>query len=134
MDLYTPIFTRASTRKFDPSPLPPIPFPSLRILSRKVKPLLPDVKLEHRIVSGNDVKGMALPKAPHFLLISGREHPLRNTAAGFLYQHAELWLYAHGYATRWLGGVKPKQPDPNRYYLDGIWQTHGTCREKASGF
>jgi hypothetical protein len=56
---------------------------------------------------------MALPKAPHFLLISGKEHPLRNTAAGFLYQHAELWLYAHGYATRWLGGAKGKAADPN---------------------
>lgn len=113
MDLYTPIFTRASTRKFDPSPLPADTLSQLEDFISQVKPLLPDVKLEHRIVSGNDVKGMALPKAPHFLLISGKEHPLRNTAAGFLYQHAELWLYAHGYATRWLGGVKPKQTDPN---------------------
>lgn len=45
-------------------------------------------------------------------------HPLRNTAAGFLYQHAELWLYAHGCATRWLGGVKPKEADPD--FIVGI--------------
>jgi hypothetical protein len=78
-----------------------------------VKPLLPDVKLTHKIVSGSEVKGMALPKAPHFLLISGAEHPLRNTAAGFLYQHAELFMYSIGLATRWLGTVKGKQPDPD---------------------
>lgn len=79
MDLYTPIFTRASTRKFDPSPLPADTLSQFEDFISQVKPLLPDVKLEHRIVSGNDVKGMALPKAPHFLLISGREHPLRNS-------------------------------------------------------
>ena len=45
-------------------------------------------------------------------------HPLRNTAAGFLYQHAELWLYAHGCATRWLGGVKSKEADPD--FIVGI--------------
>jgi hypothetical protein len=78
-----------------------------------VKPLLPNVELTHRIVGGNEVKGMALPKAPHFLLISGKEHPLRNTAAGFLYQHVELYLYSKGYATRWLGGAKGKVADPN---------------------
>jgi hypothetical protein len=83
-----------------------------------VKPLFPDAKLTHKIVGGNEVKGMALPKAPHFLLLSSKGHPLRNTAAGFLGQHAELWLYANGYATRWVGGVKPKQADPD--FIIGI--------------
>lgn len=118
MDLYSPIFTRASTRKFDPSPLPEDILSKLGDFLAEVKPLLPDVELKHEIVSGRDVKGMALPKAPHFLLISGKRHPLRNTAAGYLYQHAELWLYAQGYATRWLAGVKPKEPDPD--YIIGI--------------
>jgi len=113
MDIYAPIFTRASTRKFDAKPLQTEALNDLEAFISSVKPLLPDVELAHKIVGGNEVKGMALPKAPHFLLISGKEHPLRNTAAGFLYQHAELWLYANGYATRWLGGVKPKQTDPN---------------------
>lgn len=113
MDIYSPIFTRASTRKFEQSPLSADTLKELEGYIANVRSLLPSVKLTHKIVSGSDVKGMALPKAPHFLLISGKEQPLRNTAAGFLYQHAELWLYAHGYATRWLGGVKGKQPDPN---------------------
>ena len=108
MDLYSPIFTRASTRRFDSSPLPADTLLQLEDFLSKVKPLIPSIKVKHRIVSGNEVKGMALPKAPHYLLISGEEHPLRNTAAGFLYQHAELWLYAQGFATRWLAGVKPK--------------------------
>jgi hypothetical protein len=113
MDLYSSIFTRASTRKFDAKPLSAETLKELEAYIASVKPLLPDVKLTHKIVGAGDVKGMALPKAPHFLLISGKEHPLRNTAAGFLYQHAELWLYAHGCATRWLGGAKGKAAGPN---------------------
>lgn len=81
MDLYTPIFTRASTRKFDPSPLPADTLSQLEDFISQVKPLLPDVKLEHKIVSGNDVKGMALPKAPHFLLI-----PAENIRCAILRQ------------------------------------------------
>jgi hypothetical protein len=118
MTLYETIFTRASTRKFDAKPLSADTLRQIEDFIAGVKPLLPDVKLTHKMVSGNEVKGMALPKAPHFLLISGKEHPLRNTCAGFLYQHAELWLYANGYATRWLSSVKGKQPDPN--FIIGI--------------
>jgi hypothetical protein len=118
MTLYETIFTRASTRKFDAEPLPADTLRQIEDFITGVKPLLPDVELTHKIVSGSEVKGMALPKAPHFLLISGKEHPLRNTCAGFLYQHAELFMYSIGLATRWLGSVKGKQPDPN--FIIGI--------------
>jgi len=113
MDIYSPIFTRASTRKFEPTPLPASTLKELDDYIVGVQPLVPGVKLTHKIANACEVKGMALPKAPYFLLISGKEHPMRYTSAGYLYQHAELWLYAHGYATRWLAGVKPKQADPD---------------------
>jgi hypothetical protein len=118
MTIYETIFTRVSTRKFDATPLPADMLRQIEDFITGVKPLLPDVKLTHKIVSGNEVKGMALPKASHFLLISGKEHPLRNTAAGFLYQHAELFMYSNSLATRWLSSIKGKQPDPN--FIIGI--------------
>ena len=65
MDLYSPIFTRASTRRFDSSPLPADTLLQLEDFLSQVKPLIPGIKVKHRIVSGNEVKGMALPKAPH---------------------------------------------------------------------
>jgi hypothetical protein len=86
MTLYETIFTRASTRKFDANPLSADTLRQIEDFIAGVKPLLPDVQLAHTIVSGNEVKGMALLKAPHFLLISGKEHPLRNICAGFLYR------------------------------------------------
>jgi len=112
-NLYSPIFTRASTRNFDMTPLPAQTLGQIETFISGVKPLLPDVKLTHRIAGLDAVKGLAIPKAPHFLLISGKEQPLRNTCAGFLYQHAELYMYSIGLATRWLAGVKGKQADPD---------------------
>jgi len=113
MDLYDAIFTRASTRAFDPAPAPAGTLEALESFIAGVKPLLPGAAFTHRIVGLDEVKGMALPRAPHFLLISGEAQPLRDTAAGFLGQHAELFLYANGLAARWLAGVKPKRADPN---------------------
>lgn len=118
MDLYAPIFTRASTRKFDTTPVPAKTLEQLESYLATVEPLLPDVKLTHRIVGAKDVKGMALPNAPHYLLIYGKKAPLRDTCAGFFYQHAELYLYSLGLATRWLNSVKGKQADPD--FIIGI--------------
>ena len=118
MDTYSSIFTRASTRKFDSAPLSAQELEDFETFITGVKPLVPEVKLTHKIVGADGVKGLALPKAPHYLLISGREHPLRNTAAGFCFQQAELYLYSRGYATRWLNSVSPRQPDPN--FIIGI--------------
>lgn len=113
MDLYSPIFTRKSIRKFDPTPLGAQAIKDIEEFIASVKPLLPQSKLTYKIVAPNEVKGLAIPKAPHYILISGTDQPLRNTCAGFLFQHVELYLYSIGFATRWLGGIKGKQDDPN---------------------
>jgi len=73
MDLYSSIFTRASTRAFDPSPVPASTLKELDTFIVGVKPLLPGAAFTHKIASAGEVKGMALPKAPHFLLIAGKE-------------------------------------------------------------
>jgi len=113
VNLYPHIFTRASTRNFDSTPLTKQTLDQIESFISGVKPLLPDVKLTHRIVGFKDVKGVGVPNAPHFLLISGIEQPLRNICAGFLYQYAELYMYSIGLATRWLGMTKGKEADPN---------------------
>lgn len=113
MDLYSPIFTRKSIRKFDATPLGAQAIKDIEEFIASVKPLLPQSKLSYKIVGPDEVKGLAIPKAPHFILISGKDQPLRNTCAGFLFQHVELYLYSMGLATRWLGGVKGKEDDPN---------------------
>lgn len=113
MDLYSPIFTRRSVRNYDMEPLDEEVISEMERVLSEVQPLVPGVELTHRIAGPDEVKGLGVCKAPHYLMISGKEQPLRNTCAGFLFQHAELYLYSAGFATRWLNGIKPKQPDPN---------------------
>ena len=113
MDLYSPIFTRKSVRKFDTTPLGAKTIQQIESFISGVNPLLPKAEFTHKIVGPDDAKGMALPKAPHFMLISGKDQPLRGVCAGFLFQHVELYLYSMGYATRWLSSVKGKGNDPN---------------------
>ena len=113
MNLYEPIFTRKSTRKYDMNPLGKETIQQIETFISSLNPLLPNAKFTHKIVGQEGVKGMALPKAPHFMLISGKDQPLRSVCAGFLYQHVELYLYSMGYATNWLSTVKSKQDDPN---------------------
>lgn len=113
MDIYESMFTRKSCRKYDLTPLDTGTIQQIEAFISGVKPLLPVSKLTYKIVGPKDVKGLGIPKAPHYLMISGKEQPLRNTCAGFLFQHVELYLYSMGLASRWLNGVKTKQADPD---------------------
>lgn len=117
-DLYSPIFTRKSIRKFDMAPLGKDTLQQIETFISGLQPLLPNSKLTHRTVGPEEVKGLAVPKAPHYMLISGKDQPIRNICAGFLFQHAELYLYSLGYATRWLSTLKGKENDPN--YIAGF--------------
>jgi hypothetical protein len=78
-----------------------------------ITPLLPKAEFTHKIVGPEGVKGMGLPKAPHFMLIYGKDQPLRRVCAGFMFQHVELYLYAMGFATRWLASLKGKEDNPD---------------------
>jgi len=109
--LYAPMFTRKSVRKYDMTPLPEETLKQIEKFLSEVTPLLPDAEVQYKIVGPDDVKGMGIPKAPHYILISAKQQPLRHTIVGFHFQHVELYLYSMGYATRWLGMLKPKQTD-----------------------
>ena len=113
MDIYSSIFTRKSIRKFDMTPLSKETIGQIETFISGLTPLLPDSKITHKIVGPECVKGMGLPKAPHFMLIYGREQPLRGVCAGFLFQQVELYLYSMGLADRWLSTLKDKEGDPN---------------------
>ncbi len=113
MDLYENIFSRKSCRKYDMTPLDAQTLTEMETFISGLTPLLPESRLTHEILGPEEVKGLGICKAPHYLIISGEEQSLRGVCAGFLYQHVELYLYAGGYATRWLSGLKSKQSNPN---------------------
>jgi nitroreductase len=128
VELYDKIFTRKSTRKFEQDGLDEDILKKINDFIPTVEPLLAETKLACKIVGANEVKGVMLPKAPHFLLIYGKEQPLRRATAGYLGQHIELFMYSIGLATRWLGGVKPKTDDAD--FIIGI--AFGKPAESAS--
>jgi len=74
-----------------------------------MRPLLPDVAIQHRIVEPDQVKGMLAPKAPHYLVISGVPSPHRDLCAGFLFQQLDLYLSAMGIGACWLGATKGRE-------------------------
>jgi hypothetical protein len=113
MDLYASIFSRKSSRSFDKTPINSKKINQIEQFISEVTPLLPQSKLTYEILGPESVKGLGLPKAPHYLLISGKEQPLRNTCAGFLFEQVQLYLFSLGLTCRWLGGVKSKKNNPD---------------------
>jgi len=107
------MFSRKSSRAFEREPLDGETLAQLERFLAEIPPLVEDAKCAFKIVGADDVKGLALPKAPHFLMIYGEEHPLRNTNAGFMAQHFELLLNSKGLAARYLNSVKPKENAPD---------------------
>lgn len=110
MDLYSSIFTRRSTRNFSTTSLSKDTLADIEAFINTVKPLLPTAEITYSLVGPEGVKGIGIPKAPHYFLIYGNnEQPLRNTCAGFLFQHVDLYLFSKGYASRWVGMIKPRE-------------------------
>ncbi|MCL2863315.1 MAG: hypothetical protein FWE54_04415 [Methanimicrococcus sp.] len=134
MNLYDQIFTRKSVRKFDMTSLDSETIQQIETFIAGITPLLPGANFTHKIVGAEEVKGLALPKAPHFLLISGIDQPLRHVCAGFHFQHVELYLYSIGLATRWLGSVKGKQKDPNHIIGFAFGKPAETATRELSEF
>lgn len=113
MDIYSNIFNRKACRKYDMTPLSQGTIMQIESFISKIPTLLPDVEIIHKIISYEEVKGLGVIKAPHYILISGKNQPLRDTCAGFIYQHAVLYIHSIGLAACWLAGVKSKQSNPD---------------------
>lgn len=118
MELYSSIFTRKSTRNFKATPLSKELLNEMEAMLAGLRPLLPGAEITYQLVGPEGVKGLGVPKAPHYLLIYGKEQPLRDACAGFMFQYVDLFLFSKGYAARWLGMLKPKAD--NQDYIIGL--------------
>jgi len=134
MDIYSSIFSRRSTRKFDMTPLDPGTIGQIGTFISGVAPLLPGAEFGYKIVGQGETKGIGVHKAPHYMLISGKEQPLRNVCAGFLFQHAELYLHSMGLAACWLAGVRGKEDDPDHILGLAFGRPAGPATRQLSEF
>ena len=108
-DLYQQIYLRKSCRKYQPNPLSAAQLSDIEEFINSMRPLLPKLEVGHRFAGAASVKGLLAPKAPHYLIISGRPSPNRDLNVGFLFQQLDLYLSAQGLGACWLGGANGKK-------------------------
>lgn len=108
VDIYDAIFKRKSIRKYENSPL------DERVLIRiseelnNLTPLYDDIKIDVKIISGDDVKLRGMKQAPHYLAIFSENKEGYLTNLGFMLQQMDLLFSASGIGSCWQGIPSPK--------------------------
>jgi hypothetical protein len=111
--LYETIFKRKSIRKYESAPLDKATMDMVRSEMASLKPMVPGIRTEVRILEADTVKGMFMAGAPHYMAIYSEEKEGFSANAGFMLQQMDLFLSANGLGCCWQGGAKPtKKVEP----------------------
>lgn len=104
---YDVIFKRKSVRKFEQQCLSMDTLNEIEAHLKNLAYLFPEIDVEIKIVSPNDINGLILVKAPYYLAIFSeiKEGYLEN--AGFMLQQMDLYFSANGIGSCWQGWPKP---------------------------
>jgi nitroreductase len=105
-DLYTFIFKRKSIRKFHAEPLDEMALSDIRSFLGTITPMLPDIKIETRILDSSTVKGLSRTNAPHFLAFFSEPKDGYLVNAGFMLQQLDLYLSSKGIGSCYQGLAK----------------------------
>jgi nitroreductase len=85
-----------------------------------LKPLYDDIKIEMKLLSQKDVKGLFLAKAPHYLAVFSETKDGYLTNAGFMLQQMDLFFSANGIGSCWQGMPKPTKEILNSSKLEFV--------------
>jgi nitroreductase len=105
--LYNSIFKRRSVRNFDTDPLDEATVASIRAYISALRPLLPGIRTDVRLLVGEAVKGMFKVSAPYHIAIYSEERDGHLANAGFMLQQLDLFFNASGIGCCWQGMQKP---------------------------
>jgi len=106
-NLYETIFKRKSIRQYDLTPLDEHTLAEIMAHTSALKPLYADIKIEVKLLSQKDVKGLFLAKAPHYLAVFSEPKDGYLTNAGFMLQQMDLFFSTNGIGSCWQGMPKP---------------------------
>jgi nitroreductase len=106
-ELYETIFKRKSIREYDLTPLDVHALAEIMAHTSALKPLFDGIKIEMKLLSQKDVKGLFLAKAPHYLAIFSEAKDGYLTNAAFILQQMDLFFSANGIGSCWQGMPKP---------------------------
>jgi nitroreductase len=119
-NLYETIFKRKSVRDYDLTPLDGQTLAEIMAHIRALKPLYDDIKIEMKLVSQKDVKGLLRAKAPHYLVVFSETKDGYLTNAGFMLQQMDLFFSANGIGSCWQGMPKPTKEILNSSKLEFV--------------
>jgi len=119
-DLYETIFKRKSIREYDLAPLDGHALAEIMAHTSTLKPLYDGIKVEMKLVSQKDVKGLLRAKAPQYLVVFSETKDGYLTNAGFMLQQMDLFLSANGIGSCWQGMPKPTKEILNSSTLEFV--------------
>ena len=106
-NLYETIFKRKSVRKYDLTPLDERTLAEIIAHISALKPIYDNIKIEMKIVSQKDVKGLLSAKAPHYIAVFSEAKDGYLANVGFILQQMDLFLSSNGVGSGWQGIPKP---------------------------
>jgi len=119
-NLYEAIFKRKSIREYDLTPLDGHTLAEIMAHMSALKPLYDDIKIEMKLLSQKDVKGLFLAKAPHYLAVFSETKDGYLTNVGFMLQQMDLFLSGNGIGSCWQGMPKPTKGILNSSKLEFV--------------
>jgi nitroreductase len=105
--LYEAIFKRKSIRDYDSTSIDSNRLEEISRNLQSLKPLLPGIKTEFKIISPNQVTRKLGNKAPHFIAAFSEAKDAYKVNIGFMLQQMDLYFSATGLGSCWLGIPQP---------------------------
>ncbi|HSV42638.1 MAG TPA: nitroreductase family protein, partial [Methanomassiliicoccales archaeon] len=90
--LYQTIFKRKSVRKISPGPLDETTLSNIREFISNIRPMVPGIRTEIRLISSSEVKGMLRNDGPHSIVLFSEPKDGYLFNAGFMLQQLDLHL------------------------------------------
>jgi nitroreductase len=119
-NLYETIFKRKSIRQYDLTPLDGHALAEIMAHMTALKPMDDNIRIEMKLLSQKNVKGLLLAKAPHYLAVFSEAKDGYLTNAGFMLQQMDLFFSANGIGSCWQGMPKPTKEILNSSKLEFV--------------
>ena len=103
MELKDMISRRKSVRKYTAQPVDDKTLADIEAFAAGMKPLYPDIRVESRIVTKEQVRFYLPWKTPQLLAIYSEKKEGYLENVGFLYQQMDLYLESLGLGSCWMG-------------------------------
>ncbi len=105
--LYDAIFKRKSIRDYNPTPLNASLLEEVSKNLQSLKPMMPSIKTEFKVISSNQVTRKINNKAPHYVAAFSETKEAYKINLGFMLQQMDLYFSANGLGSCWLATPQP---------------------------